>query len=130
MLRIFRMKCSHVFLALLLWSLLTQAASSEEAMPPVWNNVSHVFEKRCINCHSKHGAAKALRLDSYEGVMAGSEDGAVVLPGHASQSELIRRLQGESTPRMPFLSTPLPDEEIDLIMRWIDAGLPNSLITP
>ena len=70
-------------------------------------------------------AAKGLRLDSYDGAIEGSEDGAVLLPGNSSQSELVRRLRGESTPRMPFLSRSLPDAEIDLIVRWIDAGMPK-----
>jgi len=31
-------------------------------------------------------------------------------------------------PRMPFLSRPLPDIEIDLIERWIAAGLPEFVV--
>ena len=123
--RLSDMRNFRLLLTLILSTLGTQACAEDRALAG-WDTVSRIFQKRCINCHSQSGAAKALRLDNYEGVTTGSADGAVVLSGNSSQSELVRRLQGESTPRMPFLSTPLPKNEIDLIIRWIDAGLPNS----
>lgn len=77
-------------------------------------------------CHSEvAGASKGLRLDDYAATLAGSERGVVLVSGNAAGSELIRRLRGESTPRMPFLSRPLPDDEIALIESWIIAGMPN-----
>ena len=77
-------------------------------------------------CHSKvAGASKGLRLDDYSAAIFGSENGAVLVPGDISGSELVRRLRGESMPRMPFLSRPLPEEQIKLIEEWIDAGLPE-----
>lgn len=123
--RLSGMRNFRLLLTLILWTLGTQAFAEDRPLAG-WDAVSRIFQKRCINCHSQFGAAKALRLDNYEGVTTGSADGAVVLSGKSSQSELVRRLLGESTPRMPFLSTPLPKNEIDLIIRWIDAGLPNT----
>lgn len=96
---------------------------------PGWDAVSAVFEERCIMCHSPSNAARGLRLDTYEGALAGSERMQVLVAGDARQSELVLRLIGESTPRMPFLSRPLPPEQIDLIVRWVDAGLPRDPAT-
>lgn len=93
---------------------------------PGWTDVSRIFDERCVNCHSALGASAGLRLDNATAAMAGSRNGPVLLPGDASKSELVRRLRGESLPRMPFLSVPLPPEELDLIIRWIDAGLPGT----
>lgn len=77
-------------------------------------------------CHSAvAGASKGLRLDDYEAALLGSERGAVLIPGNAAESELVRRLRGESTPRMPFLSRPLPEAQIALIESWIVAGMPR-----
>ncbi len=77
-------------------------------------------------CHSAvAGASKGLRLDSYTAALAGSERGAVLVSGDIEGSELIRRLRGVSAPRMPFLSRPLPDDEIALIESWVIAGMPN-----
>lgn len=111
---------------LALTGVLGGAAAGADPLRPDWADVGAIFEKRCINCHSRLGAAKGLRLDSYALAMAGSEDGAVLVAGDVTGSELVRRLRGESVPRMPFLSTPLPEEEIDVILRWIVAGLPEA----
>jgi hypothetical protein len=95
------------------------------AGPVGWNEVSAILEKRCVNCHSEHGAGKGLRLDSYAAAVAGSESGAVLIPGDIEGSELARRILGVSTPRMPFLAPPLPDDEKAVILDWILGGLPE-----
>ena len=93
---------------------------------PGWDDVSPIFNQQCVMCHSSvHGASLGLSLDSYEAAVAGSSSGPVLIPGDPASSELIRRLRGESTPRMPFLGVPMPQDQIDLIIRWIEAGLPN-----
>ena len=104
----------------------TQATITSAEEAPDWAVVSAIFVKHCVMCHSAQGAARGLRLDTYGAAVAGSTNGAVLVPGNTAESELIRRLQGESMPRMPFLSTPLQTEQIDLIMRWIEAGLPKT----
>lgn len=97
-----------------------------DAPAPGWDAVSAIFAKHCVRCHAGRDAARGLRLDSHAAALAGGERGVVLMPGDAAGSELIRRLRGESVPRMPFLSRPLPDEQIELIERWIEAGLPAS----
>ena len=102
------------------------AAYAQDAVPPDWADVSAIFKERCVMCHSAvAGASKGLRLDEYDAVLAGSERGAVLVPGNAVGSELVRRLRGETTPRMPFLSRPLPDDQLALIESWIAAGMPH-----
>jgi hypothetical protein len=96
---------------------------ADDARPTDWEDVSPIFTTYCINCHSSHGAALGLRLDSYNAALAGSVRGAVLLPGDPANSELVRRLRGESVPRMPFLGYPLKPGEIELIESWIDGGL-------
>jgi hypothetical protein len=102
------------------------AALGQDAEQPDWEDVSAIFNQRCVMCHSSaFGSGLGLRLDSYESVLAGSSRGPVLRSGDSAGSELIRRLLGSSTPRMPFLGVPLPEEQVDLIIRWIDAGLPE-----
>jgi mono/diheme cytochrome c family protein len=101
-------------------------AGAEGAEPPEWTDVSMIFAERCVMCHSAvAGASKGLRLDNYAASLAGGKNGAVLVPGNIAGSELIRRLRGQSTPRMPFLSRPLPEDQIAIIERWIEAGLPE-----
>lgn len=115
------MRATAIFtsLACLSWA----GCAAEDA--PDWSTVSTVFVERCVMCHAAHGASLGLRLDSYEAALAGGERGPVLVAGDAAGSELVRRLRGESLPRMPFLSYPLPAEEIDLVVRWVQAGLPR-----
>ncbi|MSO70189.1 MAG: hypothetical protein EXQ98_07955, partial [Alphaproteobacteria bacterium] len=64
------------------------------------------------------------RLDSLKGLRAGSENGPVAKPGDPAGSELIKRLKGESEPRMPLSGPPfLDDKDIALIERWIASGM-------
>lgn len=115
-------------LALIMFALSVMAlpANAEGDAAPDWDEASAVFVRRCNNCHSTFGAPRGLRLDSYAAALSGSEKGAVLVPGDPDASELMRRLRGESTPRMPFLGPPLPQDEIDVIERWIAVGLPES----
>jgi len=106
------------------------AAASCGDVPPGWAEVSAIFKVHCVMCHSAvAGASKGLRLDDYDAALIGSERGAVLMPGNAAESELVRRLRGQSVPRMPFLSRPLPDDQIALIESWIAAGLPKTAET-
>jgi mono/diheme cytochrome c family protein len=108
--------------AALLGNIIAQGAAAVEPAPD-WGEVAAIFTERCVMCHSEAAAERGLRLDSYAGAMAGGVSGPVLIPGDPSSSELIRRLNGASRPRMPFLSYPLTAEEIDRIERWIAAGL-------
>lgn len=114
---------AHVALA---WSTLAMPATAQGDGPPDWEDASVVFVRRCIMCHSELGAARGLQLDSYAAALAGSQRGAVLLPGDPDASELMLRVRGDSPPRMPFLGPPLPKDEIDVIERWIAAGLPET----
>lgn len=108
-----------------LLALSSRVAFAADPSPPNWAEIAAIFAERCVMCHSDNGAGRGLRLDSYDAVLMGSERGAVLVPGDSQDSELIRRLRGESLPRMPFLSRPLPPDQIELIVRWVDAGLPG-----
>ena len=99
------------------------ASNAAAGEPPDWTDVGPILGERCVMCHSDKGAGLGLRLDSYEAAIAGSLNGPVLLPGDAENSELVRRLRGQSQPRMPLLSYALPEDQIELITRWIDAGL-------
>jgi mono/diheme cytochrome c family protein len=92
---------------------------------PDWSELGPFFGERCTLCHSGPDAPLGLRLDSYEGAMAGSQDGPVLIPGDVEGSELIRRVRGHSQPQMPLVGDPLTEEEIGRIESWILAGLPE-----
>lgn len=88
-------------------------------------DIAPILKDRCVVCHGGASPAVGLRLDSFDGVRAGGSKGPVAKSGDAAGSELVRRLKGESTPRMPMTGPPfLSDAEIALFERWIAAGMP------
>jgi len=77
-------------------------------------------------CHAGADAKEELALDTIEGLMAGSEHGAMVVPGDAATSQLIKNLRGDGAVRMPYLRDPLAEADIKLIEDWINAGAATS----
>lgn len=90
-----------------------------------YDDLAPILESRCVMCHGGSSPAAALKLDSFENVMAGGRNGPIARGGDPSGSELIRRLKGTATPRMPMTGPPfLSDAEIGLFEQWIAAGMP------
>ena len=103
----------------------TLPGSATRAADVTYADIAPLLQQRCIMCHSGAAAPRGLRLDSLDAIKAGSERGAVVTPGDPQNSELIRRLNGTSVPRMPMTGPPfLADAEIELFEQWIAAGIP------
>lgn len=112
-------------------ALLACLALPAAAQTAAWTNVAPLFAERCVMCHSGESAAAGLRLDTLDGVRAGSTRGPVVKPGDPGASELMLRLTGERQPRMPMTGPPfLSDKEIALVERWIAGGLPGGEARP
>lgn len=90
-----------------------------------YSDVSAILNAHCVVCHQGEAAPLELRLDSYAALMHGSSRGPVVRPGKAGVSELVRRVRGESQPRMPLTGPPwLSDAQIATLEQWIAAGAP------
>ena len=91
-----------------------------------FTEVSAILAERCVVCHQGEAAPLGLRLDSHAALMRGSRRGPVVRPGDARASELVRRVRGESQPRMPLTGPPwLTDAEVATVEQWIAAGAPG-----
>lgn len=92
--------------------------------------VGALFAERCVICHSGEDAPLGLRLDTLDGVLAGSENGPVVRAGDAA-SPLLQRLRGEAEPQMPLDGPPFLDpEQIALVEGWVMAGMPAGSLAP
>jgi mono/diheme cytochrome c family protein len=90
-----------------------------------YDDIAPLLAVRCVLCHKGPAAPLGLRLDSLEGLLAGSRNGPVAVAGDPAGSELLRRLTGASLPRMPMTGPPyLSDEEIALFEQWIEQGMP------
>lgn len=87
--------------------------------------IAPVMDRHCVVCHGPEKQKAGLRLDSFAQIMKGAESGAMVKPGDAAGSELLRRvrLPKDDEEVMPSDGKPLlAPEEIKVIELWIAAG--------
>ncbi len=91
-------------------------------------DIQPIFNEYCVGCHSAAGAANGLRLDTYAGVMKGTQYGRVVIPGEPGGSTLLQNLYLKVDPQvhMPHGDLRLTKNRIENIRLWIQAGAPNN----
>lgn len=100
----------------------TQAAETSAGISFA-NDVAPIFEASCNKCHGIEEVKEGLDLTTYEGVMAGSFNGAVVVPGNANESYLVQQVaEGE----MPKRGLGLTDQQIQIIADWVNQGAQNN----
>lgn len=99
------------------------------AQQVTYADIAPVLAARCVPCHQGPAAPLGLRLDTRDGLLAGSRKGPVAVAGDPDASELARRLTGASLPRMPMTGPPfLDDGEITLFEQWIEQGMPGGAV--
>ena len=87
--------------------------------------VRPILAHHCYECHARGRDKGGLRIDSRQLLMAGSEQGAVVVPGKSSESKLIQRVTSTDPDfRMPWNASALKPDQIAILRAWIDQGLP------
>jgi len=84
-----------------------------------------IFEAKCLVCHNSNTAQGDWDASSYETVMSTGENAPVILPGDADNSLLAQYLLGTNGKLMPPLGA-LPEESIQAILDWINAGAENN----
>lgn len=86
-------------------------------------HVRPLLVQHCAKCHGATVQKNGLRLDARHAAFKGSDNGPVIVPGKAHESELFRRITTDvPEERMPPEGEPLKTSEIELLRRWIDAG--------
>lgn len=83
------------------------------------NDVLPIIQGRCINCHGGEQTEEGLVMLTYADIMAGSDNGPVVIPGDAEHSLLAELV---STQEMPKRGPKLTPPQVQLIMDWINQG--------
>jgi len=99
------------------------AAAESSAEVSFANDVLPILESRCLNCHGGQRTSEGLSLKTYDSLMAGSQNGAVVTPGDAANSLFIS-LSAEG--KMPKRGPKLTPAEIELLTNWVNAGAQNN----
>jgi uncharacterized membrane protein len=84
-----------------------------------------ILDANCVLCHGEQKVKGHLRLDSYDHLMRGGSDGAVIISGKPERSILLQRitLPPGDKKYMPSDGRPgLKPEEIAWIRAWIQQG--------
>jgi uncharacterized membrane protein len=87
------------------------------------NDILPILQNRCFNCHGGEETKEGLNLGSYATLMAGSDNGPVVVAGDAANSLLAQQLLNG---KMPKRGPKLTPTQIQLIIDWINAGALNN----
>ena len=83
------------------------------------NDVVPILQSRCWNCHGGERTQEGLNLTTFAGILAGSENGPVVIPGDADNSLLAEQIVSQKMPkRGPKLTPP----QVQIILDWINQG--------
>ena len=88
--------------------------------------VRPLLAEKCQNCHGAKVAEAGLRLDSRPRLLAGSDTGAVIVPGDADKSRLIAAIRhvGDVSAMPP--NGRLTADEVGVLEAWVAGGLPWS----
>ena len=87
------------------------------AAPTFQHDVLPLLEKKCVSCHGAGNPVMAgLDLRTLTGVMAGSSNGPVVIPGNPDGSKLWLMVRDG---KMPMGGEPLSNAEKQLVRDWI-----------
>jgi cytochrome c len=86
--------------------------------PTYENYVGPLVKAKCAACHGDLATA-GLNMLTYPGLMKGSSNGPVIVPGDSANSKLF---QVQSAGGHFANLTP---EELEIIKQWIDAGAPE-----
>ncbi|MDO6492678.1 MULTISPECIES: c-type cytochrome domain-containing protein [unclassified Cellulophaga] len=87
--------------------------------------VAPILENKCISCHNDSKKKGGLSLVDSLSMHSGGKNGAILVPGNADASELVKRvlLDPHSEDFMPPEGkTPLTEEEIAIVTYWINSS--------
>jgi len=83
------------------------------------NVILPLIESRCINCHGGDRTEEGLVLRSHAEILAGSDNGPVVVPSDAGNSLLVELV---ATQKMPKRGPKLTPPQVQLITDWVNQG--------
>ncbi|MPR33535.1 c-type cytochrome domain-containing protein [Salmonirosea aquatica] len=89
--------------------------------------VQPILSVHCTQCHNATKKKGDLRMDTFEYLTKGGENGVVFVAGKSTESELLKRclLPLDNDDHMPPIGKPqLSDNQIALLTWWIDQGAP------
>jgi uncharacterized membrane protein/mono/diheme cytochrome c family protein len=95
-------------------------------------HINPILDTNCVVCHGPGKVNGGLRMDSFEQLMMGGQDGPVVIAGKPGSSLLLQRVMlppGHKGFMPAEGKPPLQAEEIALITAWVQQGASSTATT-
>jgi hypothetical protein len=91
--------------------------------------VRPLLVKHCYDCHSTDAKKlqAGLYVDSRKGMIQGGDNGPAAVVGKPHESLLIEAVKYQSYEMPP--DKKLPDAEIEVLVKWVEKGLPWPMVT-
>lgn len=92
------------------------------------DDIKPILNDYCVSCHKPGGKGydkSQLDLQTYKGLMKGTQFGSIVKPGDSFTSILIQVVEGRVHPaiKMPYgMEGGLSKDRIDKLRRWVNQG--------
>ncbi|MFO0868014.1 MAG: DUF1549 domain-containing protein [Pirellulales bacterium] len=108
------------------WLVVWLSSGSAAAPPPDFSHdIVPLLRQHCGQCHAGTQQKGGFSLNTRTSLLKGGEGGAAVVPGRSNSSALLQRVRSnDDGERMPPEGPRLTDAQIQLLARWIDAGVP------
>ena len=100
-----------------------ESPAADTATVSFANDVMPIIQSRCVNCHGGQRVEKGLLMRSYDEILAGSDNGPVVIPSDAANSLMVQLV---TSLKMPKKGPKLTPPQIQIITEWVAAGAPNN----
>ncbi len=87
--------------------------------------IQPILQSKCYTCHGSNKQKGKLRLDEPDFILKGGEDGKIMIPGSAGESEMIKRilLPLDNEDHMPPKEkSQLSKSQMELLSWWINSG--------
>ncbi|MDN5213989.1 c-type cytochrome domain-containing protein [Fulvivirgaceae bacterium BMA12] len=84
-----------------------------------------ILDKKCVKCHNTNKMKGELNLESQATILQGGENGDVLVPGNADESELIRLIRlpiSDEHHMPPEGKAQLTGDEMALLEWWVKQG--------
>ena len=102
------------------------AAPASSGASGSWASVSGIVSTNCAPCHSGARGKAGLDVSSYDSLMKGDREGAIVVAGKPDDSKIVKAITGAAGVRKMPPRGALQQADIDSIKAWITAGAKQS----
>lgn len=86
-------------------------------------DIAPVLAASCNGCHGTERPRENFSVNTFERLLAGGDQGAVIVPGKPNDSLLVKKLEGTGGgARMPQNQSPLATDVIAKVRKWIEEG--------